>query len=103
MKSFTRTSYLKMAYEKVLFPVVFFSKKRYCGLKHEKVALIQRGTEKLSISGFQIKKKGNAAVLSSIGEALVRSVLHPVLSSTISDMVRSTLSKQFMVTAENLD
>ncbi len=31
------TSYLKMAYEKVLFPVCFAGKKKYFGIGHEDV------------------------------------------------------------------
>src|SRR5947199_3865328 len=31
----TRSDYLKMAYEEVLFPVVFTEKKKYYGISHE--------------------------------------------------------------------
>jgi hypothetical protein len=64
-----------MAYEKVLFPVVFFSKKIYCGYKHEHSAELEPGKEDLSISGFQIKKKGNAKVLERIGLRLIHAIL----------------------------
>ena len=36
LKLKTRSDYLKMAYEKVLFPVVFTGKKKYFGIDHEK-------------------------------------------------------------------
>ena len=33
----TRSDYLKMAYEEVLFPVIFTGKKKYFGTPHEDV------------------------------------------------------------------
>jgi hypothetical protein len=32
------STHLQMSYEKTLFPVMFLTKKRYCGLVHDDVA-----------------------------------------------------------------
>jgi DNA polymerase elongation subunit (family B) len=55
-----KTEYLKMAYEEVLFPVIFLSKKKYYGIPHENIPNFKK---KLFIRGLEVKKRGVSNLL----------------------------------------
>lgn len=55
------TKYLKMAYEEVLFPAVFLSRKKYYGIAHEKVVNFK--PKELFIRGLEVKKRGVSEIL----------------------------------------
>ena len=53
------TTFLTMAYEEILYPVLFASKKKYFGIKHEKHINFQpRNVDDLFIRGLEIRKRG---------------------------------------------
>ena len=55
------TKYLKMAYEEVLFPAAFFSKKKYIGIPHE--GIVNFKPKDLFIRGLEVKKRGASQLL----------------------------------------
>jgi DNA polymerase elongation subunit (family B) len=63
------TSYLKMAYEEVLFPVCFTGKKKYFGISHEDV--INFRPDNLFMRGIDTVKQGNSELFRFIGEKIM--------------------------------
>ena len=63
------SKYLKMAYEEVLFPVVFTGKKKYYGIAHENE--INFKPKKLFIRGIDIIKQGQSGLAKTIGERIM--------------------------------
>lgn len=61
LKSDNGTRYLKMAYEEVLYPVVFLSRKKYYGIAHEKIVNFK--PKKIFIRGLEVKKRGVSEIL----------------------------------------
>ncbi len=61
LKNDNGTEYLKMAYEEVLFPVVFLSRKKYYGIAHE--GLVNFKPKELFIRGLEVKKRGVSEIL----------------------------------------
>ena len=59
-----KTSYLKMAYEEVLYPVVFLAKKKYYGIPHEGVVNFK--PKDLFIRGLEVKKRGVSELLRKV-------------------------------------
>ena len=58
------TPYLKMAYEEVLFPVVFLAKKKYYGIPHE--GMVNFKPKDLFIRGLEVKKRGVSELLKKV-------------------------------------
>lgn len=58
------TSYLKMAYEEVLYPVVFLAKKKYYGIPHE--GIVNFNPNDLFIRGLEVKKRGVSELLRKV-------------------------------------
>src|SRR6185436_5544649 len=63
------TPYLNMAYEEVLFPVVFTGKKKYYGLEHKKEPNFNPG--KLFIKGVDIVKRGQSKLFRNVDEEIM--------------------------------
>jgi DNA polymerase elongation subunit (family B) len=63
------TRFLKMAYEEVLFPVVFVGKKKYYGIPHESEPNFR--PRKLFIKGIDIKKQGQTGLAKTIGHRVL--------------------------------
>jgi len=59
------TGYLKMAYEEVLYPVVFTGKKKYFGIPHENEVNFR--PKKLFIKGIDVVKQGQPELARTIG------------------------------------
>jgi DNA polymerase elongation subunit (family B) len=59
-----KSTHLQMSYEKTLFPVIFLTKKRYCGISHDDRANFNQPI--MLIKGLQMKKRGNAPVLAKM-------------------------------------
>lgn len=55
------TEFLKMAYEEVLYPVVFLARKKYYGIAHE--GLVNFNPKELFIRGLEVKKRGVSEIL----------------------------------------
>ncbi|CAG8678874.1 947_t:CDS:1, partial [Paraglomus brasilianum] len=58
--------YLKMAYEEVLFPVVFTGKKKYYGIKHIEEPNFDPNPDKPFIRGIDIVKRGQSKLFRKI-------------------------------------
>ena len=65
----TRSDYLKMAYEEVLFLVVFTGKKKYFGIPHEDIPNFK--SEKLFIREINTVKQGKSQVFKTIGDQIM--------------------------------
>jgi hypothetical protein len=63
------TSYLKMAYEEVLFPVCFAGKKKYFGISH--VDVVNFRPNDLFMRGIDTVKQGNSKLFRFIGEKIM--------------------------------
>lgn len=56
-----KTKFLSMAYEEILYPVVFTAKKKYFGIPHENIANFK--PKELFIRGLEVKKRGVSELL----------------------------------------
>ena len=63
------TSYLKMAYEEILFPVYFTGKKKYFGIEHEEVVNFK--PKSLFTKGIDTVKQGQSQLFKFIGEKIM--------------------------------
>ena len=63
------TTFLTMAYEEVLWPVLFAAKKKYLGIPHEEIPNFK--PTKLFIRGFEIKKRGVSEILRKVSSDLM--------------------------------
>src|ERR1051326_5956756 len=95
------SSYLKMAYEEVLFPVVFTGKKKYYGILHESKPNFNN---KLFIQGVEIVKRGQSKHFRKVGKKVIeesmrldntrtlRLIVKDVLKETINDISQIDLN-----------
>ncbi len=85
IKEFTRSDQLNMAYEEVLFPSAWLSKKKYYGLPH--FSEPNFSNTKLFIRGLETKKRGVSDVLRILVENLLQTTMRPGNIKEISDLV----------------
>lgn len=92
------SKFLKMAYEEVLYPAIFFSKKKYCGIPHEeKVDFYPR---KPFIRGLEIVKRGASDVMKDVSFEVLMQLLDiknnrepiPILKDAISKFFNTNWS-----------
>lgn len=88
-----QTPYLKMAYEEVLYPCAFLSKKKYYGIPHENVVNFK--PKKLFIRGLEVKKRGVSDVLKIICNRILWDSLDVYNTSTIKELVINEISNYF--------
>lgn len=69
LKKTSRSIFLKMAYEEVLFPVAFLAKKKYYGIPH--ISVPNFSPKKLFVRGLETKKRGVSGVLKDLCENLM--------------------------------
>ncbi|GBC33330.2 DNA polymerase family B-domain-containing protein [Rhizophagus irregularis DAOM 181602=DAOM 197198] len=89
----TRSGYLEMAYEEVLFPVVFTGKKKYFGTKHEDA--VNFGLKDPFIRGIDTVKQGKSQLFKTIGERIMSEVrdinnersLHKIVEDVLRDAI----------------
>src|ERR1041384_7775038 len=98
-----RSSYLKMVYEEVLFPVVFTGKKKYYGIPHSSKPNFNN---KLFIRGVEIVKRGQSKHFREVGKKVMdesmrldndntrtlRRIVKDVLKETINDISQIDLN-----------
>ncbi|RGB25018.1 hypothetical protein C1646_675921 [Rhizophagus diaphanus] len=92
----TRSGYLEMAYEEVLFPVVFTGKKKYFGTKHEDA--VNFSLEDLFIRGIDTVKQGKSQLFKTIGDQIMDEVrdinnehsLHKIVEDVLKDAIINT-------------
>src|SRR6185437_3165908 len=89
LKLRTGSSYLKMAYEEVLFPVCFTGKKKYFGVPHEKVVNFK--PDNLFKKGIDSVKQGQSHLFKFIGEKIMREAMDINNTRTIHEIVEDTL------------
>jgi DNA polymerase elongation subunit (family B) len=75
LKETTGNEFLRMAYEELLYPVAFLSKKKYYGREHISVANFETG--KLFVRGLEIKKRGTSDILKKICTEIMTETLKP--------------------------
>ncbi|GBB85409.1 hypothetical protein RclHR1_11950017 [Rhizophagus clarus] len=88
-----RSDYLKMAYEEVLFPVVFTGKKKYFSIKHEDA--VNFGLKDPFIKGIDTVKQGKSQLFKTIGERIMSEVrdinnersLHKIVEDVLRDTI----------------
>ncbi|GES94266.1 DNA polymerase family B-domain-containing protein [Rhizophagus clarus] len=83
------TSYLKMAYEEVLFPVCFTGKKKYFGVPHEGVVNFR--PDDLFKKGINTVKQGQSQLFKFIGEKIMREAMDINNTRSIHKIVEDTL------------
>ncbi|CAB4480535.1 unnamed protein product [Rhizophagus irregularis] len=96
------SSYLKMAYEEVLFPVVFTGKKKYYGIPHESEPNFNK---ELFIRGIETVKWGQSGIFRKIGKCIMEEstrvnntrtlhqVVEDVLKETVKDISQTNLNE----------
>src|SRR5947207_1119030 len=96
------SSYLKMAYEEVLFPVVFTGKKKYYGIPHTNKPNFNN---KLFIRGVEIVKRGKSSLFCKVGRHIMdesmkvdnlrtlHQIIEDVLRETVKDISRTDLNE----------
>jgi DNA polymerase elongation subunit (family B) len=84
----SKTSYLKMAFEEFLFPVIFITKKNYFGVKHEKSASFEH--PEIFSRGIKIKRRGICNVSKIIYTDLMSRCTSP---DNLYDLLELVLNK----------
>ena len=87
--------FLNAAYEEVMCPGYFTSKKRYCGLPHVKSPMLNIRLKELSIDklkkvllikGLDIIKQGHAALTTETGRILLAELMDPFSYSNLMNI-----------------
>lgn len=79
------TDYLKMAYEEVLYPVVFLSRKKYYGIEHKKIVNFR--PKKIFIRGLEVKKRGISELLRIVCMELMWETMNIFNYKTLRELV----------------
>src|SRR3954462_6973716 len=87
----SKTSYLKMTYKEVLFPICFAGKKKYFGVGHEDVVNFKPKT--LFMKGIDTVKQGKSQLLKFIGEKIMREAMDINNTCSIREIVKDTLGE----------
>lgn len=89
------TKFLKMAYEEVLYPVVFLSKKKYFGIPHEEK--INFYPKKLFLRGLEVVKRGVSDILKEITNDILRTIVSIENTKNVLDIIQEA-TKRFFTT-----
>ena len=84
------SSYLKMAYEEVLFPVVFTGKKKYYGIPHESKPNFNN---KLFIQGVEIVKREQSKYFREVGKKVMKKSMRLDNTRTLRRIVKDVLKE----------
>ncbi|RGB34233.1 hypothetical protein C1646_760771 [Rhizophagus diaphanus] len=84
------SSYPKMAYEEVLFPVVFTGKKKYYGIPHESKSNFNK---ELFIQGVEIVKQGKSNLFCKIGKRIIDESMRVDNTRTLHQIVKDVLKE----------
>ncbi|RIB08439.1 hypothetical protein C2G38_2211662 [Gigaspora rosea] len=87
----SETSYLKMVYEEVLFPVCFTGKKKYFGIGHEDVVNFK--PKNLFMKGIDTVKQGNSELFRFIGKTIMWEAMDIDNTRSIHKIVEDTLKE----------
>jgi DNA polymerase elongation subunit (family B) len=84
------SKYLKMAYEEVLYPVVFTGKKKYYGIAHENE--INFNPSHLFIRGIDIIKQGQSGLAKTIGNRIMWESMSISNNKTVRQIVEDVIT-----------
>ncbi len=89
------SKHLKMAYEEVLYPVAFLSKKKYYGVPHEEN--VDFYPKNLFLRGLEIVKRGSSDVLKDVVNSVIREVMDIKTTDDIIDIIKKAIERFFTV------
>jgi len=87
------SKHLKMAYEEVLYPVAFLSKKKYYGVPH--VKNVDFYPKRLFLRGLEIVKRGASDVLKDIVNDVVRKAMDIRSTDDIIEIIKRAIRRFF--------
>jgi len=87
------SKHLMMAYEEVLYPVAFLSKKKYYGVPHEEK--VDFYPKNLFLRGLEIVKRGSSDVLKDIVNQIIREVMDINSTNDIIDIIKEAIKRFF--------
>src|ERR1044072_7218722 len=90
LKEDNGSPYLKMAYEEVLFPVVFTGKKKYYCIPHESKPNFNK---KLFIRGVEIVKRGQSKHFHEVGKKVMEKSMRLDNTRTLCRIVKDVLKR----------
>ncbi|RHZ76253.1 hypothetical protein Glove_199g122 [Diversispora epigaea] len=94
------TSYLNIAYEEVLFPVVFTGKKKYYGLEHKKEPNFNLG--ELFIKGVDIVKRSQSKLFRDVGIDVGKEIMNRTLKVDNGETIHQIVEKVLWENVEKL-
>ena len=83
------SKYLKMAYEEVLYPVVFTGKKKYYGIAHD--SIVNFKPKKLFIRGIDIIKQGQSGMAKTVGNKIMWTCMDILNQETVKTIVENVI------------
>ncbi|RHZ89351.1 hypothetical protein Glove_16g10 [Diversispora epigaea] len=92
LKLRTGSNHLKMAYEEVLFPVCFTSKKKYFGIEHKDKPNFG-STENLFIKGIDTVKQGKFQLFRTIGDRIMKGAMNINNTRSLHEIVENVLKE----------
>jgi len=87
------STFLKMAYEEVLYPAAFLSKKKYYGVPHEEN--VDFYPRKLFLRGLEVVKRGASDVLKDVINEVLREVMDLKTTRDIIDIIKEAIARVF--------
>jgi DNA polymerase elongation subunit (family B) len=87
------TKFLKMAYEEVLFPVLFAGKKKYCGIPHEAEIIFNTDRNRLFIKGMDVVKSNQTQFSINTMYETIQTLLDINNTKTLLEIVHETIDK----------
>ncbi len=94
------SNFLQMAYEEVLYPAVFLSKKKYMGIPHEEK--INFYPKKPFLRGLEVVKRGTSDVLKNICMKVIWEILDIKCNYTMLELIAIAI-KRFFTTQWDVD
>ena len=85
------TEFLSMSFEEVLFPVIFLAKKKYYGIPH--IDVINFFPDKLFIRGLEVIKRGQAQILRTIFDEMMRLTMNPANTHSVMEIVFNNIDE----------
>ena len=81
------TTFLRMAYEEVLFPCVFLLKKMYAGVEHKHIVNFSPHPDELFTKGVSLKRRGTSEVLKTVCKEVLMKILDINTTVTVRDII----------------
>lgn len=88
------TKYLKMAYEEILWPCAFLSKKKYFGIPHENIPNFKPAD--MFIRGLEVKKRGVSEILKIICLDIMWESLDLKNTKTLRELIIQKIKEIFI-------